>query len=306
MSADTTTAETPNAGHALGVLLVLGSTAAFGLAGILTKSIDANAIVIACWRGLFGSIFIFFYVLWRMRRDGTDFRSLRLGWQGWLLATIGAVSSLAFIAAFRNTYVANVTIIYATAPFVAAGLAYLIMRDRTRMQTFVAALTSLVGVGVMVSAGFGTGNLFGDLLAMVMTLLSALYIVLIRQFRNTPVVWAGAVSAIMVCVFGWIVENPLAVTWHDMALLFAFGMVFAVAVILWTEGARRVPASEAGLLGAAEVPFAVLFAMLFLREVPPIATAVGGAIVLASVLAHAGLDWQRSRPPRRAWPNQRT
>ena len=288
---------TRDTSHGLGVALVLGSAAAFGLAGILAKSIDASAIVIACWRGIFGAIFILAYVLWRRRRDGPEAEGLRLGWQGWTLATVGAVSSLTFIAAFRNTYVANVTIIYATAPFVASGLAYLIIGERTRTQTMLAALASLAGVGFMVSAGFGTGNLFGDLLAMAMTLLSALYIVLIRQFRGTPVVWAGAVSALMVFAFGWIVEDPMAITRKDALLLFVFGIVFAVAVVLWTEGARRVPAAEAGLLGAAEVPLAVLFALVFLAEVPPQASIIGGAIVLASVFAHAGRDWMVARRP---------
>lgn len=295
METPTVPAEKADAHHGLGVVLVLASAAAFGLAGILTKSIHADAVVIACWRGLFGFVFILGYVLWRMRRDGTGLNSLRLGWQGWLLAAVGAVSSVAFISAFRNTYVANVAIIYATAPFVAAGLGYLILRERTRRQTLLAALASLAGVAVMVSAGVGTGNLYGDMLAMVMTLLSALYLVLIRQFQKTPVVWAGAVSAIMIFVFGWLVADPLAITSRDALLLLAFGAAFAIAVILWTEGARLVPAAEAGLLGAAEVPFAIFFAMLFLSETPPAASLVGGAIVLASVIAHAGLDWRTAR-----------
>ncbi|MBL8581253.1 MAG: DMT family transporter [Rhizobiaceae bacterium] len=295
MQAETTLTERPDAQHALGVVLVVCSAAAFGLAGILTKSVNADAIVIACWRGLFGFVFVLGYVTWRARRDGTGLGAFRLGWQGCLMAAVGAVSSLAFIGAFRNTYVANVTIIYATAPFVAAGLAYLILRERTRAQTLVAALTSLGGVGIMVSAGIGTGNLFGDMLALVMTLLSALYIVLIRQFRDTPVVWAGAVSAAIVFFFGWLVADPLAITFNDGLLLFAFGLAFAVAVILWTEGARLVPAAEAGLLGAAEVPFAVFFAIIFLSELPPLSSVIGGAIVLGSVVAHAGLDWRNAR-----------
>lgn len=284
--------------HALGVLLVLGSGAAFGLAGVLTKSVDAGALVIACWRGIFGAAFMTGYVLWRLRRDGAPMSSLRLGWRGWLLATIGAVASLSFISAFRNTYIANVTVIYATAPFVAAGLGYVILRERTRAQTMLAALASLAGVGVMVSAGMGTGNTFGDLLAMAMTMLSALYIVLIRQFRDTPVVWAGAVSALMVFVFGWLAADPLSILLRDGMLLVAFGLIYAVAVILWTEGTRLVPAAEAGLLGASEVPFAVLFAMIFLGEFPPLASVAGGAIVMASVLAHAWLDWRKAQVPR--------
>ena len=128
-----------------------------------------------------------------------------------------------------------------------------------------------------------------------MTFLSALYVVLIRMFRETPVVWAGAVSAFMLFALGWLVTDPMAVTSRDMALLAAFGTSFALAVILWTEGARLIPASEAGLLGSAEVPFAILFAWLLLAELPPAASLIGGAVVLAAVFAHAGLDWRAAR-----------
>ena len=75
-----------------------------------------------------------------------------------------------------------------------------------------------------------------------------------------------------------------------MGTLLAFGLSFAVAVILWTEGARRIPAAEAGLFGAAETPFAVLLAWALLAEVPPLTTFLGGTLVLAAVLARAWRD----------------
>ncbi|RUV09390.1 DMT family transporter, partial [Mesorhizobium sp. M5C.F.Ca.IN.020.32.2.1] len=163
------------------------------------------------------------------------------------------------------------------------------------LQTLAAAAVSLCGVAIMVWSGFGTGHLFGDGLALLMTIGSALYMIMVRAFRDTPVVWAGAVSAFLLFVLGWFVTDPLAVSARDAALLVAFGMSFALASILWTEGARLIPAAESGLLGSAEVPFAILFAFVFLAEVPPAASMIGGAIVLCAVFAHAGRDWQAAR-----------
>lgn len=277
----------------LGAALVATSAAVFGLAGVLTKSIHADPLTINCWRGFIGGVLIAAYVLYR--RDGAAARSLRLGWRGWLLAIIGACASIAFIAAFKNTYVANVAIIYATAPFVAAVLGWLLLRERPRARTMLAAAASLAGVALMVSAGLSTGRPFGDGLALLMTAGSALYLVLIRKFRDTPVVWAGAVSGLMLFVLGWLVTDPLAISMRDGVLLAAFGASFAVASVLWTEGARLIPAAEAGLLGAAEVPFAILFGWLFLAEIPPPASLAGGAAVLAAVFAHAGHDWLAAR-----------
>jgi drug/metabolite transporter (DMT)-like permease len=261
---------------------------------VLTKSIHADPLTITCWRGFVGSILITVYVLWRRRRSGGR-ESLRLGWRGWLLAVEGAAASIAFISAFKFTYVANVAVIYATAPFITALLAFVLVREPFRAQTLVAAAVSLCGVAIMVGSGFGSGHLFGDGLALLMTTGSALYMIMVRAFRDTPVVWAGAVSAFLLFVFGWFVTDPLAVSARDAVLLVAFGGSFAAASILWTEGSRLIPAPESGLLGAAEVPFAILFAFLFLGEIAPAASLIGGAIVLCAVFTHAGRDWLVAR-----------
>ncbi|WP_292139725.1 DMT family transporter, partial [Mesorhizobium sp.] len=144
----------------LGIILVSSSAAVFGLTGVLTKSIHADPLTIICWRGFVGAILISFYVLWRRHRSGNR-ETLRLGWRGWLLAVEGALASIAFISAFKFTFVANVAVIYATAPFVTALLAWVLTREPFRLQTMVAAAVSLCGVAIMVWSGFGTGNLFG-------------------------------------------------------------------------------------------------------------------------------------------------
>lgn len=289
--ADGATIETE---RTLGIALVVASAAVFGLAGVLTKSIHADPLTIAAWRGFVGGLLIAVYVAWQRRRARAE-RPLRLGWRGWLMATTGALASIAFIAAFKNTYVANVAIIYATAPFIAALLGWLIAGERATAKTLAAALVSLAGVGMIVSSGLGGGQPLGDGLALLMTFGSALYMVMIRKFRETPVVWAGAVSGLMLFVLGWFVAEPLAISGRDAWLLAAFGASFALASVLWTEGARRVPAAEAGLLGSAEVPFAVLFGWMFLAELPPAVSLAGGAVVLAAVFAHAGHDWRKAR-----------
>ncbi|RWP03238.1 DMT family transporter [Mesorhizobium sp.] len=229
----------------LGIILVSSSAAVFGLTGVLTKSIHADPLTIICWRGFVGAILISFYVLWRRHRSGNR-ETLRLGWRGWLLAVEGALASIAFISAFKFTFVANVAVIYATAPFVTALLAWVLTREPFRLQTMVAAAVSLCGVAIMVWSGFGSGNLFGDGLALLMTIGSGLYM----------------------------------------------------------EGARLIPPAESGLLGSAEVPFAILFAFLFLGEIAPAASMIGGIIVLCAVFAHAGRDWLRARSQRMAGPQR--
>ena len=285
-------------GHLLGIVLVIASALVFSLAGVLTKSIAANAWTIACWRGLLGGMLIALYVAW-LGREQPLRETFRLGWRGWLLASVGSLASLAFIFAFKLTYIANVAVIYATVPFMAAGLAWWLIRESFPRRTAVTAALSLLGVVILVAGGLGSGKLVGDTVALIMTLGNALYMVLIRVFRGSPVVLAGGVSALQLFFVGWFIIDPLAVSQQDAVLLSLFGISFALAVVLWTEGTKLIPAAEAGLLGSAETPFAILLAWLLLAELPPLASFVGGSIVLAAVFAHAAGDIALTRPFRR-------
>ncbi len=284
--------------HLLGILLVIASALVFSLAGVLTKSIAADAWTIACWRGLLGGMLIALYVAW-LGREKPLRETFRLGWRGWLLASVGSLASLAFIFAFKLTYIANVAVIYATVPFMAAGLAWWLLRESFQWRTTVAAVFSLLGVVFVVVGGLASGSIAGDIVALVMTLGCALYMVLIRVFRDTPVVLAGGVSGFLLSFVGWFVVDPLAVSQQDAVLLSLFGISFALAVVLWTEGTKLIPAAEAGLLGSAETPFAILLAWLRLAALPPLASFVGGGIVLAAVFAHAARDIALTRPSRR-------
>ncbi len=285
-------------GHLLGIVLVIASALVFSLAGVLTKMIKADAWTIASWRGLLGGTLIAVYVAW-LDREKPLRQRFRLGWQGWLLASVGSFASLAFIFAFKLTYVANVAVIYATVPFVAAGLSWWLLRERFRRRTAIAAVFSLVGVVIVVAGGLDSGSITGDSVALVMTLGCALYMVLIRVFRDSPVVFAGGVSGLLLCFVSWFVVDPLAVSQQDVVPLSLFGISFAVAVVLWTEGTKLIPAAEAGLLGSAEAPFAILLAWLLLAELPPLASFAGGGIVLAAVFAHAAGDIARTQTIRR-------
>lgn len=280
--------------HMKGVALVTLSAIVFSMSGVLTKMIEADGWTIACWRGVIGGLAVIAYVEAR-RGDMPRSQAFRLGPRGWILASVGSVASVTFIYAFKLTYVANVAVIYATAPFFAAGLAWLAMRETAKGRTLIAGALSLAGVAIIVSGGFGTGKLPGDLLAVAMTLGNAAYIVLIRKFTDVPVVWAGGASAFQLFVVGAFLGAPLDVTAKDAVLLIFFGVAFASAVILWTEGTRLIPSAQSALLGTVEIPFATLLAWILLRELPPFAAIMGGAVIISTVLWHAAVDYRQEK-----------
>jgi drug/metabolite transporter (DMT)-like permease len=60
-------------------------------------------------------------------------------------------------------------------------------------------------------------------------------------------------------------------------------------------GARRLPAAQAALLSASEVPMAPLWVWIFFYEVPARETFIGGALVLAAIVWNISADLRRSK-----------
>ncbi len=279
----TTLVQSTPAATRTGVLLVAGSALAWSLAGWFTRTIEVDIWAVQFWRAIWAGLFILFYVHLR-KVDGGLAGIKRLGGPGWAVGIVGAAATLCFLAAFRHTVAANVVLMYATAPFVAAGLAWLMMREHPGRVTLVASVAALAGAAVMVGGSLGGVNLTGDLLAIAMTFGMALMTVIIRKYRDMPMVIAGAFSSLLIVPVAWPLTDPLALSASDFWLLVTFGVVQAVAITMMTEGARLIPSAQVPLIGALEIPFAIFWIWLSFGEVPPLTTFAGGTVIICAVL----------------------
>jgi len=136
---------TPQAQYRLGLLLVTGAAIAWSTAGYFTRLIPLDNWTLLFWRGVFAAIGIFAFML---VKDGSDaWRQFkRLRGPGWLFAVISGGGMIAYITALTLTTVAHVAIIYCVVPFVAAGLAFLLMRERPTLVSIAASCVALIGV----------------------------------------------------------------------------------------------------------------------------------------------------------------
>ena len=256
----------------------MASAIAWSTAGFFTRLIPLDSWTMLAWRGVFGALGIAAIML-AMERTGAVSSFLNMSWPGWLFAIASGVGMIFFITSLRHTTVAHVAVIYATIPFVAATLGWLVIRERPTASAMGASLAALVGVVLMV--GFGLeGSFFGDLLAFGMTLSMAVMMVVARRFQNIPVMPAACLSALLSGLVCWPIGEPLAVPGYELLLLSLFGLVnSAVGLALFTLGARRLPAIETALIGSLDAPLAPLWVWLAFNETPSTSTIVGGLIV---------------------------
>lgn len=264
-----------------GVLLVVTAAITYSTAGLFTKGVSAGAWEVIFWRGLFAAAFTTAWIAARgtARRD-----FLQMGKSGWAVVVIGALGTAAFIPAFKLTSIANVSLIYAVAPLLAALMAWIAMGERVSARTLAGCIGALLGVAVIVSGSLGHVRLTGDLLALWMTAAMAIIMVIYRKYPQTPGAGPAALQSVILLPVAMALGAPFAVDPTEIFILASFGLLFAIASVTLAEGAKRVPSGQTGLLSALETPLAPLFAFLVLAEIPSVATFIGGGIVLAAVL----------------------
>lgn len=278
--------------HRLGFAAVALSSIGWSLGGLFTRLIPLDYWTMLAWRGIFGGLGLLAVLLfWRRNEHWRELRDM--GWSGWFFVLQSAACMIFYLTALRHTSVASVAVIYATAPFLAAGLGWVVLRERPTVSSIVASVVALFGVAIMVGFGDG-GTMVGDLLAFGMTATMASTMVIARNFPRIPILSTSCVSSLLSGILCWPIGMPLAVSAHEIWLLTAFGVLnFAIALPLFTMGARILPPTETALIGAMETPIAPFWVWLAFREVPSAPTFIGGSIVFFAVATH--LVWAEVR-----------
>lgn len=276
--------DTPGA-YRLGLLLVTASAVAWSTTGLFTRIIALDAWTMLVWRGLFGAAGMLAVIV--AMRGGNSLRDFAgIGRPGMVFAGVSGIGMLFFITSLRHTTVAHVAIIYATVPFVAAGLAWLALGERPSRAALTASLVALAGVTAMVGLA-SEGSLFGDLLAFGMTASMAVMMVISRAYPGIPIMPAACLSALLSAIAAMPFGTLMLGSTDELFMLALFGLVnSALGLSLFTLGARLLPAIETALIGSLDAPLAPLLVWIFVGERPLATTVVGGIVVFAAVAGH--------------------
>lgn len=273
-----------------GQLLVAAAAVAWSTAGPVQRAVAASAPTQAAVRAGVAVVALTAYLA--VRRRGETVAAFRsVGRAGVGVAIALAFASCCFILALADTSVAHVLLFQAISPFLAALFAWFLMRERVPARTWVAMGAALAGVAIMVGGSLGSGGLQGDALSLVMAIAFAVVVVITRRHREismTPATALGmAISVLAMAPFA----HPGVLSAGDFLLLAALGAgQIALGMILFTAGARLIPAAQAGLITLLEVVLGPLWVWLIYREEPDALTLAGGTVIITAVLLHALAD----------------
>lgn len=269
-----------------GIALVTAAAVAWSTAPVFTRLLPFDSWTILFWRGLFGGGLIAAVLIVAQGRLGLHDLAM-MGKKDWLVASLSTLAMVCFIPALQLTSVSNVAVIIATGPFVAAALAWIWLREASRLRTLLASLVALCGVVIIVSDARASADILGIGLACLMTLAIAAMTVTVRRHRHTPMVAAAAVSNVL----GSLVSIPFAqsitaVTGADVFILAMFGFFqVALGLTLFFLGSRLLPSGQASLIATLETPLMPFWVWLAFQQVPAARSLIGGALVMGAVVA---------------------
>ncbi len=218
-----------------------------------------------------------------------DFKNIGLSV---LIGACGLMAAFSgFIWSITLTTAANTLFMLAVTPFIAAILGIIFLQEKIRSMTWIAMVIALSGVLVMVTEGLETGNLLGNLVALVSAIGFAVFSVSLRWRKETPQFTTVALAGVLCALFTLLIllfhNDTPAMPLRNVYLSILHGTIVGLGLILFSMGARFLQAAELTLLSLIEVVGGVLWVYLpifGINEVPSILTIVGGIIVLCAIV----------------------
>jgi len=284
----------------LGMLLVFLSALCWSFGGAIARFLEVtDSWTIVFWRSAWAAAFLLGYMIWRDGARGTVQLFREMGIPGLAVALCFATASTSFVVALAYTTVANILLMQAGVPLIAALLAWLAFRERVSGPTWAAIAAVILGVGIMVSDSLrGSVSPVGDGLALLIAVVFACATVITRRYSHVRMTPATCLGTAIACTFAATQASGFATSGADAALLFAFGAInLGLGLAFFATGARLIPAAYAALIGTSEPLLGPIWVWLVHGEVPSARTVLGGIVVFAALLAHIGLEFRRSQKP---------
>ena len=277
----------PREGRSLGLLLAFTGMFLVSTDSLLVrfaeKDSDVDGWTIAFMVGLFSMP-----ISWGIaaRSLGRDTLRQAARWRRPLLATgiLGGIGTTSFLTAVTLTTAANVVAIIASGPIFAAALARIVLRERTSARTWRAIGLVLVGIVVIVGGSIAGGGIAGDLVALMAIMVFVVNLVIWRRNPDLPRTLVVAVTATFIVLVTVAFADPSQLDGRALVATLAMGGFFGpIARLCMSTATRHARPAEVSLFTPVETVAASLWVWLWFDEVPPIATFIGGTIVVAAV-----------------------
>ncbi len=205
------------------------------------------------------------------------------------LGPITLLNTFAFFSAFRLTTISNALMTHYIAPVIVAVLAAIFLGERFTRRVFAAIVVSSIGLWVLLgmspaelmgAIGAPSDNEVGLALGLLSGVAYALLLVLVRILSprmDAMIIVFFQNLSMCIILLPFIRGVSLDAVWGIVII----GILHStLAPLLYVMGLGKIRANKAAILGYLEPVSAIIFALIFLGEVPATVSLFGGLLIL--------------------------
>nr|WP_210333523.1 DMT family transporter [Rhizobium sp. ARZ01] len=209
------------------------------------------------------------------------------GWAGLAAGVFYGITSVTFVLAVFNTTTANVAFLLAFTSMFAALLSWIFLGERPSKATLLTMAAMVCGVALIVQDGLESGNLFGDAMATCTAFVLASAITISRK-SGADMGFVPLAAAILPGLFA-VFMLPAGTLQIEQPGFILFNGLVMIPLAYWclATGPRFLSAPEVGMFYLLETVSAPIWVWIIFTERPTNQTLVGGAILIAALLAHS-------------------
>ena len=277
-----------NSSEKRSILLINIAVLLFGLAGLFAKWISLPALAITFGRVLFSSSALGIFLA--VRKTDIRISDMKDLLQLILAGMILAVHWWSFLASIQLSTVAIGTITFSAFPLFLTFLEPLVFRQKIERRNILISLMILAGVFITIPEFSAENNTFmGIAVGLISSLLYAVLAIMNKNFSGK---YTGTITAFYEQLTAAVVLLPPVMrsggfkpSGLDLALLLFLGIITtALAHTLFISGLKNLPAQLAGVFSSLETVYGIIFAMLFLGEIPTLREIIGAVIIIGTVI----------------------
>ena len=256
----------------------------FGLAGVVAQFVEVSAVMVALGRVVCSSALLLLLAL--VKKD-----SLRLASKKdvFFIILTGAVMAAHWTTFFQSIQVSTVaigTITFSTFPLFLTFIEPVLFHEKIRRQSIISAVLLFIGVLITIPEfSMANNTTIGIIWGMICSLTYAVLTLANRYFSaryaaRTICLYEQGSAALVLLPALFLVDKIWRV--QDFAGVAFVGFVCtAFAHSLYVAAQKSVKAQTAGIVSGMETVYGIVYALLFLGEIPSVRELIGGAVILS-------------------------
>ncbi len=268
-----------------GYLLLLTGGFCLSWGGLIVRSFDtSDPWQILLLRSSFFFVGVSLFIV-SIYKQNTIKAMLKAGLPGFTGGFVMSFSFIAFVFAMMNTSVANVVFIISTQTMFLALFGYIYLKEKISLVGFFSIVLAMTGITIMVGDSISSGDLFGNLVALIIPISFSVLVMVVRKNANLDLVPAIWYAAFLSVIYSLLMVETYEFSTNDILMGFLLGVPqLTFGFICITIGSRTTPSLTIGLLMLTETIFAPLWVWLFISEIPPISVFIGGAVIILAII----------------------